>query len=57
MLGVETEDISGFAGDALAVPMLSIGTILYVAGYLIWVEPAIAILAVVIYLRRRSSFP
>jgi hypothetical protein len=31
MLSAETEDISGFAGDAFAVPLLSTGTILYVA--------------------------
>jgi ABC-type multidrug transport system fused ATPase/permease subunit len=50
MLASETEEVSGFAGDALAVPLLSAGTILYVAGYLLWVQPAIAILAVIIYL-------
>jgi ABC-type bacteriocin/lantibiotic exporter with double-glycine peptidase domain len=49
MLAAETENVSSFAGDALAVPLLSAGTILYVAGYLLWVQPAIAILAVVVY--------
>jgi ABC-type bacteriocin/lantibiotic exporter with double-glycine peptidase domain len=49
MLSVETEDMSGFAGDAFAVPMLSAGTILYVAGYLLWVQPAIAALAIFVY--------
>lgn len=49
MLSVETEDMSGFAGDAFAVPLLSTGTILYVAGYLLWVQPAIAALAICVY--------
>jgi ABC-type multidrug transport system fused ATPase/permease subunit len=49
MLSVETEDMSGFAGDAFAVPLLSAGTILYVAGYLLWVQPAIAALAILVY--------
>jgi ABC-type bacteriocin/lantibiotic exporter with double-glycine peptidase domain len=49
MLAAETENVSGFAGDALAVPLLSAGTVFYVAGYLLWVEPAIAVLAVVVY--------
>jgi len=50
MLSAETDDMSGFSGDAFAVPLLSIGTILYVAGFLLWVQPAIAILALVVYL-------
>jgi ABC-type multidrug transport system fused ATPase/permease subunit len=49
MLSAETEDMSGFAGDAFAVPLLSAGTILYVAGYLLWVQPAIAVLAILVY--------
>jgi ABC-type bacteriocin/lantibiotic exporter with double-glycine peptidase domain len=49
MLAAETENVSAFAGDALAVPLLSAGTILYVAGYLLWVQPAIAVLAVIVY--------
>jgi ABC-type multidrug transport system fused ATPase/permease subunit len=49
MLSAETEDMSGFAGDAFAVPLLSAGTILYVAGYLLWVQPAIAIMAILVY--------
>ncbi|MBL8906606.1 MAG: ABC transporter ATP-binding protein [Rhizobiales bacterium] len=50
ILAAETEDMSGFAGDAFAVPLLSGGTILYVVGYLIWVQPEIALLALGVYL-------
>eukprot|EP01035_Chromulina_nebulosa_P046050 gene46050-62373_t len=57
MLAAETEDVSGFGGDAFGLPLLTGGTIAYVAGYLLWVEPAIAILAVVIYLPQALIVP
>ncbi|CAN5221566.1 hypothetical protein BH10PSE7_BH10PSE7_04920 [soil metagenome] len=50
MLSAETDDLSGFAGDAFAIPLLDLSTILYVVGYLLWVQPAIAVIAVLIYL-------
>lgn len=49
MLGAETEDMSGFAGDALALPLLTGGTIIWVMGYLIWIEPLIAGIALILY--------
>lgn len=49
MLAAESEEIGGFASESLAVPLLQIGTIAWVVGYLIWVEPKIAVLAVFIY--------
>lgn len=57
MLASETEEVSGFGGDAFGLPLLAGGTIFYVAGYLIWVEPLIAILAVVIYLPQALIVP
>lgn len=57
MLAAETEDMSGFAGDAFAVPLLSGGTILYVVGYLIWVQPEIALLALAVYLPQMIVVP
>lgn len=57
VLAAETEDVSAFGGDALGLPLLTGGTIIYVAGYLLWVEPAIAILAVVIYLPQALIVP
>src|SRR5262249_61766175 len=57
MLSVETEDMSGFAGDAFAVPLLSAGTILYVAGYLLWVRPALAALAILVYFPQMLIVP
>ena len=49
MLGAETEDMSGFAGDALALPLLTGGTVIWVVGYLIWIEPLIAAIALILY--------
>ena len=57
MLSAETEDVAGFAGDALAVPLLNGGTILYVVGYLLWLEPVIAVLGILIYLPQAVIVP
>ncbi len=57
ILAAETEDMSGFAGDAFAVPLLSGGTVLYVVGYLIWVQPEIALLALAVYLPQLIIVP
>jgi ABC-type multidrug transport system fused ATPase/permease subunit len=57
MLAAETEDVSGFGGDAFGLPLLTGGTIAYVAGYLLWVQPSIALLAVVIYLPQALIVP
>ncbi|MFO0993850.1 MAG: ABC transporter ATP-binding protein [Hyphomicrobiales bacterium] len=57
ILAAETEDMSGFAGDAFAVPLLSGGTVLYVVGYLIWVQPEIALLALAVYFPQMIIVP
>lgn len=57
MLAAETEDVSGFGGEALGLPLLNAGTIAYVAGYLLWVEPTIAALAVIIYFPQAVIVP
>lgn len=57
MLAAETEDVSGFGGEALGLPLLTGATILYVASYLVWVEPIIAAIAVAIYLPQALIVP
>lgn len=57
MLAAETEDVSGFGGEALGLPLLTGATIIYVAGYLVWVEPMIAMIAVAIYLPQALIVP
>jgi len=57
MLAAETEDISGFGGDAFGLPLLAGTTIIYVSAYLLWVEPAIALLAIVIYFPQAVIVP
>ncbi|WP_162918350.1 ABC transporter ATP-binding protein [Taklimakanibacter deserti] len=49
MLGAETEDMSGFAGDALSLPLLTGGTMMWVLGYLMWIEPLITAIALILY--------
>lgn len=57
MLAAETEDISGFGGEAFGLPLLAGGTIVYVAAYLLWVQPAIALLAVIVYFPQAVIVP
>ncbi|MBL8583140.1 MAG: hypothetical protein JNL61_13070 [Rhizobiaceae bacterium] len=57
MLAAETEDISGFGGDAFGLPLLAGTTIIYVSAYLLWVEPAIALLAIIIYFPQAVIVP
>lgn len=49
MLSAESEDIGEFASTSLSTPLLQGGTIIWVMAYLIWLEPRIALLAIVIY--------
>jgi len=57
MLGAETEDMSGFAGDAFSLPLLTGGTVVWVVGYLIWVEPLITAIALVLYIPQLLIVP
>jgi ABC-type multidrug transport system fused ATPase/permease subunit len=57
MVAAETEDLSGFAGDALSIPLLNGATIAYVAGYLLWIQPGIAILAMLLYFPQAVIVP
>lgn len=49
IVAAESEEVGGFASESLAVPLLQVGAIAWVLGYLIWVEPAIAGLAMLVY--------
>jgi ABC-type multidrug transport system fused ATPase/permease subunit len=57
ILAAESEDVGGFASESFSVPLLQAGTIFAVAGYLLWVEPLIAIFAIVIYLPQAIVVP
>jgi len=50
MIAAESEDVGGFVGDSLSLPLQQGGTIVAVLGYLAWVDWRIAGLAVLIYL-------
>ena len=57
MLAAEAEDVSGFSGEALGSPLLTGGTIIFVMGYLLWVQPAISALAIVLYMPQALIVP
>lgn len=57
MLGAETEDMSGFAGDAFSLPLLTGGTVIWVLGYLMWIQPLITAIALVLYIPQLLVVP
>ena len=46
----ETENVAGFVAESLSTPLLQGGTIVVVLGYLLWVQPLIALISLVVYL-------
>ena len=57
IVAAEAEDIGGFASDSLALPLLQAGTMIWVVTYLIWVQPLIAGLALIVYLPQMILVP
>lgn len=49
MLSSEVEKLGGFAGSAISGPLLAIGTLVFVLGYMFWVEPVVASIALALY--------
>ena len=50
MVAAEAEDVAGFVAESISVPLMQAGTIVAVLGYLVWVQPLIAALALLLYL-------
>lgn len=49
MLSSETEKLGGFAGAAISGPLLQIGTLIVVLGYMFYIEPMVAAIALALY--------
>lgn len=49
MLNSEVGHLGGFAGAAISGPILQVGTIVFVLGYMFWVEPIVALVALGLY--------
>lgn len=49
MLSSETEKLGGFAGAAISGPLLQIGTLCVVLGYMFYIEPLVAAIALALY--------
>ncbi len=50
IVAAETEDVAGFVGDSLSLPLLQGGTMIAVTGYLAVLNPLIAGIAAAVYL-------
>jgi ABC-type multidrug transport system fused ATPase/permease subunit len=57
MVAAEVEDLGGFAGEGVSLPLQEAGTALVVTGYLLWLEPLIASIAVLLYLPQLIVVP
>ncbi|MGB5865580.1 MAG: ABC transporter ATP-binding protein [Sulfitobacter sp.] len=49
MLSSEVEKLGGFAGAAISGPLLQIGTLVFVLGYMFFIEPLVAAIALALY--------
>jgi ABC-type multidrug transport system fused ATPase/permease subunit len=49
MLSSETEKLGGFAGAAISGPLLQVGTLFVVLGYMFYIEPLVAAIALALY--------
>lgn len=49
MLSSEVEKLGGFAGAAISGPLLAVGTLVFVLGYMFYVEPLVASIALALY--------
>ncbi|HTO81599.1 MAG TPA: ABC transporter ATP-binding protein [Methylomirabilota bacterium] len=57
MVASEAEDLAGFVGDSFSFPLMQGGTALFVIGYLLWVQPTIALFAILLYLPQTVVVP
>lgn len=49
MLSSEVEKLGGFSGSAISGPLLAVGTLVFVLGYMFYVEPLVASIALALY--------
>ena len=57
MVAAESEDLAGFVGDSFSFPLLQGGTAAFVVGYLLWVQPTIAVFGILLYLPQLVVVP
>lgn len=57
MLSAEVEKIGQFIGGSFSIPVLQGGTMIAVFGYMIWVEPVIALIGLAVYTPQMIIIP
>ncbi|HWA51250.1 MAG TPA: ABC transporter ATP-binding protein [Dongiaceae bacterium] len=57
MTSAEVEEVAGFVGDSISMPLLQAGTAFGTLGYLFWVQPQIAAFAVLLFLPQLFLVP
>lgn len=49
MMSSEVEKLGAFAGSAISGPLFEVGTLTVILGYMFWVEPTVAAIALLLY--------
>lgn len=57
MTSAEVEEVAGFVGDSISMPLLQAGTAFGTLGYLFWVQPEIAVFALALFLPQMFMVP
>jgi len=57
MTSAEVEEVAGFVGDSISMPLLQAGTAFGTLGYLFWVQPEIAAFAVALFVPQMVIVP
>lgn len=57
MVVAEVEPLGGFVGESISVPLVQIGALASVLGYMLWIEPRIATASFVLYLPQLYVVP
>jgi len=57
IVGAEVEPLGGFAGDAIALPLIEGGMMVSVMGYMLWTAPLLAAVAIVTFIPQAVMAP
>lgn len=57
MAAAEAEQLGGFVAESLAGPLLQLGTLVAVLGYMFWIEPGVAALALALFVPSVTLVP
>ena len=57
MVSAEVEPLGGFVGQSISLPLVQLGSLVTIFGYLLWVQPLIASVAIALFLPQLFFVP